>query len=135
MAGRDIVTIGASSGGVEALRELVSGLPPDLPAALFVVVHFPEEVPSVLPKILSRFGPLGAVHPDDGDRIRDGRIYVAPPGRHLLIEDAHVRLTRGPRENGHRPAVDPLFRTAALARGRRSEEHTPELQSRQYLVC
>ena len=117
MAGRDIVTIGASSGGVEALSALVGGLPADLPAALLVVLHSPEGMPSSLPRILSRSGPLEAAHPEDGDGIENGRIYVAPPGFHMLVEDGVVRLVRGPRENYHRPAADPLFRSAAVARG------------------
>ena len=114
-----MVTIGASSGGVEALSRLVGGLPTDLPAAVLVVVHFPEGVPSALPRILNRAGSLEAVHPEDGDRVERGRVYVAPPGFHLLVEDGRVRLACGPKENGHRPAVDPLFRSAAVAYGPR----------------
>ncbi|HEV2743893.1 MAG TPA: chemotaxis protein CheB, partial [Rubrobacter sp.] len=120
MEGRDVVTIGGSSGGVEALARLVGGLPADLPAAVLVVVHFPEGAPSALPRILSRSGPLEAVHPGDGDPVEKGRIYVAPPGLHLLMEDGRVRLARGPKENGHRPALDPIFRTAALEYGPRA---------------
>jgi two-component system, chemotaxis family, protein-glutamate methylesterase/glutaminase len=119
LAGHDIVVIGASSGGVEALVRLFGGLPEDLPAAVFVVVHFPQGAPSVLPSILNRAGPLKAVNPEDGDPIKSGRAYVAPPNFHLLVEDGKVRLGRGPRENRHRPAVDPLFRSAALAYGPR----------------
>ena len=119
MAGRDVVVIGASSGGVEALMELARRLPPDLPAAVFVVVHVPEAAPSVLPRLLDRVGPLRAVHPEDGDPIEAGRIFVAPPDHHLLLERGRVRVKRGPKENRHRPAVDPLFRTAALAYGPR----------------
>jgi two-component system chemotaxis response regulator CheB len=88
------MVIGTSSGGVEALRRLAGDLPPDLPAALFVVMHVPEWAPSVLPGILSRAGPLKAVHPEDGDRIEKGRIYVAPPDFHLLVERGRVRLAR-----------------------------------------
>jgi two-component system chemotaxis response regulator CheB len=113
------MVIGASSGGVEALRSVVDGLPPDFPAAVFVVLHFPEDVPSALPRILSRAGPLEAVHPEDGDPIEAGRIYVAPPDVHLLVARGRVRIRRGPKENRHRPAVDPLFRTAAFAYGPR----------------
>ncbi len=124
MAGRDVVVMGASSGGVEALIEIASGLPGDLPAAVFVVVHFPEGAPSVLPSILGRAGPLEAVHPEDGEPVRAGTIYVARPGFHLLVENVggplgRVRLGRGPKENHHRPAVDPLFRSAAIAYGPR----------------
>ncbi len=119
MTGRDIIVIGASAGGVEALSTLVAGFPTDLPAAVFVVVHFPAGSNSALPAILSRRGRLPAEHPQDGDEILPGRIYVAPPDRHLLVKPGCLRLVRGPRENGSRPAVDPLFRTAARAYGRR----------------
>jgi two-component system, chemotaxis family, protein-glutamate methylesterase/glutaminase len=110
---RDIIVIGASSGGLEALREIVKGLPAELPAAVFIVVHVPAQSPSYLPQILSRVGKLPAKHPFDNEKIEAGRIYVAPPDFHLLVEKAHVRVVRGPRENNHRPAIDPLFRSAA----------------------
>jgi two-component system chemotaxis response regulator CheB len=119
MPGHDIVVIGASAGGVESLRALVSGLPSDLPASIFVVLHVPDNGTSVLPLILSRHGPLQATHPNDGEEIKQGHIYVAPPDSHLLIKRGYIRLTRGPKENGHRPAVDPLFRSAARTYGRR----------------
>jgi len=117
--GHDIVVVGASAGGVEALSELFSRLPGDVAASFFVVLHVPDRGTSVLPGILSRRGALPAVHPRDGARIEPGRVYVAPPGFHLLVKRGAVRLVRGPRENGARPAVDPLFRTAAAAYGRR----------------
>lgn len=113
----DIVTIGASSGGVEALMKLVRSLPPDLPAAVFVVIHLSEDFPSALPCILERAGLLAAAHPKDGDQIESGRIYVAPPRFHMLLEPGLVHVVRGPKENRHRPAVEPLFRTAARAYG------------------
>ncbi|MCA1994081.1 MAG: chemotaxis protein CheB [Coleofasciculus sp. S288] len=119
MSNRDIIVIGASAGGVEALSQLVKLLPSDLPAALFVVVHFPSFGISVLPQILSRAGSLPAVHPQDGEAIVPGKIYIAPPGYHLLVQPNHVRLSREPRENGLRPAIDTLFRSAARAYGRR----------------
>lgn len=119
MPGHDIIAVGASAGGVEALMRLARDLPSDLPAAVFVVLHIPANGASALPTILSRAGPLPAVHPRDGEAIEPGRIYVAPPDHHLLVERGRVRLPRGPRENGHRPAVDALFRTAARAYGRR----------------
>jgi two-component system, chemotaxis family, protein-glutamate methylesterase/glutaminase len=117
--GHDIVAIGTSAGGVAALNKLVGGLPADLPAAVFIVMHLPEEAPSMLPRILNRAGRLEAAHPEDGDPVERGRVYVAPPNLHLLLENGKIRLTRGPKENRNRPAVDPLFRTAALAYGPR----------------
>ena len=113
MAERNIIVIGCSVGGVEALQRLVERLPKNLPAAIFVVLHLSPQSTSVLPEILTRAGTLPAVHPRDGESIRTGRIYVAPPDKHLLIEDGRVRVMRGPRENRHRPAIDPLFRSAA----------------------
>ena len=120
VAERNIIVIGCSVGGVEALQRLVAPLPKDFPAALFVVLHLAPQSTSVLPNILARAGSLPAVHPEDGERIRIGRIYVAPPDNHLLIEDGKVRILRGPRENRHRPAIDPLFRSAARWYGPRA---------------
>jgi two-component system chemotaxis response regulator CheB len=119
MPGHDLIVLGASAGGVEALSQLVSELPANLPAALCAVVHIPATNLSVLPKILSRHGPLPAHHPRDGQPLLKGHIYVAPPDRHLLIQEHFLHLGQGPRENGHRPAVDPLFRSAAWAFGPR----------------
>jgi two-component system chemotaxis response regulator CheB len=119
MAHHDVIVIGASSGGVEVLSQLARGLPKGLPAAVFVVCHFPPGGRSILPDLMSRVGPLLAVHARDGDPVYPGQIYVAPPDHHLILQDGTVRLTRGPRENGHRPAIDPLFRTAARAYGPR----------------
>ena len=117
--GRDLMVVGASAGGVEALQGLVRLLPADLPAAVFVVLHTTSENPSALPSILSRAGPLPAVHARDGDAVRHGRILVAPPDHHLLLDRGSVRVIIGPRENRNRPAVDPLFRSAAYAYGPR----------------
>ena len=120
MAGHDIVVIGTSAGGVDALTRLVRGLPPGLPASLFVVCHFPPGVHSVLPEILSRAGQLLASHAVDGEPVHLGHIYIAPPDHHLLLTAKdRVQLTHGPRENFHRPAIDPLFRSAARLYGRR----------------
>ena len=119
MPRRDIVVVGASAGGVEALIELARGLPPELPAAVLVVLHLPAAARSALPEILSRAGPLPAAHPVDGEAIRPGRIYVAPPNRHLLVEPGRLRLGDGPRENRVRPSADVLFRSAARAYGPR----------------
>ncbi|HEY3110490.1 MAG TPA: chemotaxis protein CheB, partial [Chloroflexota bacterium] len=115
----DVVVIGASAGGLEALTNLVAALPRGLPVALFVVVHITPTATSNLPAILCRHGPLAAKHPTDDEPIEPGTIYVAPPDHHLLVRPGRVRLARGPRENGHRPAVDPLFRSAALHYGPR----------------
>src|SRR5689334_16453428 len=113
MATKDIVVIGASAGGMGALEKLVAGLPADLPAALFIVWHLSPGVRSVLPAVLTKAGPLPAVHPQDGDPVRPGRIYVAPNDHHMLLERGYVRVTKGPKENRFRPAIDPLFRSAA----------------------
>jgi two-component system chemotaxis response regulator CheB len=119
MVSRDIIVVGTSAGGVETLRRLVHGLPPGFPAALFVVCHFPANARSRLPEILSRAGPLLATHAQDDEPIRAGHIYVAPPDFHMILSPGRVRLTRGPRENHHRPAIDPLFRSAARVFGPR----------------
>ena len=116
----DIVVVGASAGGVEALAELAAALPPGLPAAVLVVLHMPAYGHSVLPEILSRRGPLPAKHAADGEPILTGRIYVAPPDHHLLVQGGKISLTRGPAENNHRPAIDTLFRSAARAYGPRT---------------
>jgi two-component system chemotaxis response regulator CheB len=113
MPGRDIIVVGGSAGGVEALCQLVHGLEPGLPASLFVVCHFPSEAHSFLPEILSRQGPLLARHARDEETIYPAHIYVAPPDHHLLLEVRRIRVQRGPRENGFRPSIDPLFRSAA----------------------
>jgi two-component system chemotaxis response regulator CheB len=119
-AGHDIVVIGASAGGIEALKELVAALPGDLAAAIFVVLHLPPGGTSVLPTILSRAGPLPAEHVHDGVSIATGRIFVAPPDCHLQINDGTAEAITGPKENGHRPAIDALFRSAAHAVGPRA---------------
>ena len=116
---RDIVTLGASAGGIEALTTLVSKLPSDLPAALFVVLHIPPETPSLLADILNRAGALPATAAVDHAPIEHGHIYVASPDRHLLLTPDAMRVVPGPSENRHRPAIDPLFRSAALSFGRR----------------
>ena len=116
---RDVVVIGASAGGVEALRTLVSGLPADLPAAVFVVLHMLPAGRSVLPEILARTSRLPVQAAEHGAPIERGRIYVALPDRHLLIDADRIDLSTDPPENLHRPAVDPLFRSAAHAYGAR----------------
>jgi two-component system chemotaxis response regulator CheB len=116
---RNIVVVGASAGGIEALQSVVREFPPDVPASVFVTVHFPEGGTSVLPQILNRAGRVPASHACDGEPIEPGRIYVAPPDHHLLLVGRNIRLSRGPRENGCRPAIDPMFRSAAASFGPR----------------
>ena len=118
MAKHDIVVIGASAGGVEAISGVVAELPQSLRAAVLVVLHV-SKGRSVLPEILTRAGRLPAVHPFDGQPLHYGRIYVAPPDRHMTIEGDAIRVVHGPTENGVRPAVDPLFRSAARTFGSR----------------
>jgi two-component system chemotaxis response regulator CheB len=117
--GRDIIVVGASAGGIEALSTIVAGLPAAFPASVFVVLHISPQSPNVLAHILDRAGPLPARYAEDRERIAPGRVYVAPADHHLIIEPTRVRLTRGPRENRFRPAIDPLFRSAAQTYGPR----------------
>lgn len=114
---RDTVVIAASAGGVEALDHLISGLPPGFPAAVLVVLHVPPAGGRALPRILARAGHLPAVSAAEGEQALPGHIYVAPPDHHLLFLDGKIRLSHGPRHNGHRPAADPLFMSAAMAKG------------------
>jgi two-component system chemotaxis response regulator CheB len=116
---RDIVVIGASAGGIEALMSIIARLPHDLPAALFVVVHLSSEASSSLAQILDRVGTLPVRTAQDKTPIEHGHIYVAPPDRYLLLTPDEMRVTPGPRENRHRPAIDPLVRSAALSFERR----------------
>jgi two-component system chemotaxis response regulator CheB len=118
---RDMVVIGASAGGVEALTKLVRGLPRGYAGSVFVVLHIAPDTTSVLASILQRAGPLTATTAKEGELPRPGSVYVAPPNCHLLIsDDGRMTLSAGPKENGHRPAVDPLFRTAATVYGPRT---------------
>jgi len=119
VAGRDIIVIGASAGGVGALCAVIEYLPPDFPAAVFVVLHLAPHSRSALPSILGRSGCLPASHPTSGEAIETRRIYIAPPDHHLAIDGDRILLSRNASENGHRPAIDVLFRTAARAFGPR----------------
>jgi two-component system chemotaxis response regulator CheB len=120
MPTKDIVVVGASAGGVEALQRLCAALPADFPASLFVTQHLSASARSVLPLLLNRAGPLPAASPTDGDAIEPGRIYVAAPDHHLLLRPGKVLMRRGPYENRTRPAVNALFRSAAIAYGGRT---------------
>lgn len=119
MSTRDIVVIGASAGGIEPLIELIKSLPENFPGYIFIVVHIPPDSPSRLPDIFNISGPLKAVHPKDGEELERGRIYVAPPDHHLLLEQNHVVVRKGPKENRFRPSIDALFRSAAYVYGPR----------------
>jgi two-component system chemotaxis response regulator CheB len=120
MANRDIVAVGTSAGGVEALLELVKHLPERLPASILITIHLPNHTRSLLDDLLNRAGPLKASFAADGDILRKGRIYIAPPGKHLLAQGERLALGVGPRENNARPAIDPMFRSTALCCGSRT---------------
>lgn len=113
MPGHDIIVIGASAGGVETLIQLVKSIPAEIPAAIFIVVHISPHSVSLLPNILQRRTSMLVSHGKDGEEIKPGHIYIAPPDFHLLIKPEYLQLSHGPKENRHRPAVDTLFRSAA----------------------
>ncbi|QNI08921.1 chemotaxis protein CheB [Mycobacterium kubicae] len=117
---RGVVAIGASAGGVESLSSMVSGLSPDLPYAYLVTLHVPPGAPSILARILDRKGPLPAVSAEDGAKLEAGHIYVGRPDHHLLVQYDRIMLSQGPTENGHRPAINAMFRSVALACGPRA---------------
>jgi two-component system chemotaxis response regulator CheB len=119
MPARELVVVGTSMGGVEALVRLVRKLPAEFPAALLVVEHLPPGCRSRLPEILSRAGPLAATHPRGGESIIPGHIYIAPPDYHLLVEPGRLALSHTAHENRFRPSIDPLFRSAARHYGTR----------------
>jgi two-component system, chemotaxis family, protein-glutamate methylesterase/glutaminase len=120
MSGHDMIVIGASMGGVEALKNLVRQFPHDLPASVMVVQHSYPHHRSLLAEILRAAGPLDAVVPEDEEEIIPSRIYVAPSDHHMLVRIGHIRLSHGPKENRVRPAIDPLFRSAAVSYGTRA---------------
>src|SRR4051794_31401736 len=120
MPNTQVVVIGTSAGGLEALRTIVSALPEDFSAAVLVVMHVSPQSPGVLHEILERAGPLPAISVTRTERLKTGRIYVAPPDSHIVLEPGRVKATKGPRENRFRPAIDPLFRSAAQVYGPRA---------------
>jgi len=115
---RDVVVIGASAGGVAALTELFAALPPDTPAAIGVVLHRSTS-PSGLAEVLGRHSHLPVIEPDNHNQLQRGIIYLAPPDQHLLFSEGGVMVQRGPKEHSTRPAIDPLFRSAAETYGER----------------
>jgi two-component system chemotaxis response regulator CheB len=120
MANRDILAIGTSAGGFNALRSLARELPGNMPAAVLMVIHLPAQFPSELDAILTQAGPLPATFARNGEAVQHSHIYVAPPAAHLLLDGDRLQLGYGPSENNARPAIDPLFRSAALCCGPRS---------------
>lgn len=119
MAARDIIVIGGSAGAFEAIQKVVAGFPIDLPAAVFVTIHVTGRSDGILPSIIQKVSPVPAAHAKDGERIQQGRIYIAPPDYHLLLRPGHVSLSHGPRENLQRPCINAMFRSAAEAYGDR----------------
>lgn len=119
MSKRDIIVVGASAGGITALVQLVKSLPQNFTASIFVVLHISASSPSNLPAILSRVGLLDAIQPKDGEQVKSGRIYVASPDHHMLLEGNRVLMKKGPEENRFRPSIDALFRSAAYTYGPR----------------
>jgi len=119
MIARDIIVIGASAGGFDAVEKLAAMFPPDLQAAVFVTVHLAERSEGVLPELLTRAGPLPAIHPWEDTPIQMGRVYVAPPDHHLILTPTSVHVGHGPRENLQRPCINTMFRSAAAAHGPR----------------
>lgn len=120
MTNRDLLALGTSAGGFDALRYLAGQFSPDLPAAVLVVIHQSSQFRSELDAILTQAGPLPARFAADGDRLEKGCIYIAPPERHLIVESERLRLGSGPRENNARPSLDPMYRSAALCCGSRA---------------
>jgi two-component system chemotaxis response regulator CheB len=119
MPRRDIIVVGGSTGGIEALSKLLHELPANLPAAVFAVLHLAPDAESFVPKILARATRLEVLPARSGEPIQEGRVYIASPDEHLLLEPARIATSKGPKENGFRPSVDPLFRTAARVYGQR----------------
>jgi two-component system chemotaxis response regulator CheB len=116
---RDLVVIGTSSGGIEALQAIVSALPERFPASICIVLHTAPDSPGILHDILRRAGRLPVRVVRSSERIEPSTIYLPPPDQHLIVEPSRLRVTRGPRENRFRPAIDPLFRSAAQVYGPR----------------
>jgi two-component system, chemotaxis family, protein-glutamate methylesterase/glutaminase len=112
-----VFVVGASAGGIETMRELLRVLPQDFPAPVLLVIHTPADSPGLLARVLQRESKMLVVDATDGEKIQGSRVYVARPNYHLLLEGDRIRLMNGPVENRHRPAIDPLFRSAARSLG------------------
>jgi len=119
MLARDIIVVGASAGGFDAVPAVLESLPPDLPAAVFVTVHLTANSDELLPQIIRRTSLLPAANAQDGEPIEHGRIYIAPPDYHLLVCSGHVELSHGPKENMQLPCINTMFRSAASSYGER----------------
>jgi two-component system chemotaxis response regulator CheB len=119
MEKKNVIVIGASAGGPDVLKRLFSGLSNGIAAAVFIVWHIPSDVFGILPQVLSKHSTMPIANAVDNEPIVFNRVYIAPPDRHMIIERGRVRLTRGPKENRFRPAIDPLFRSAAYSYGSR----------------
>lgn len=120
MKTRNIIVLGGSTGAFDAFKTIVAGLPADLDASILIVWHMAAEIRGILPQVLNKVGPLHASEAKEGERVQPGRIYVARPDHHLIVEDDVIHVTRGPKENRFRPAIDPLFRSAAYSYGPRA---------------
>jgi two-component system, chemotaxis family, protein-glutamate methylesterase/glutaminase len=116
---RDIIVIGGSAGALGPLVQIAAAMPKDIPASFLVVLHASADSPGLLPRIIGRSSALEVRHAVDGEALERGTMYLAPPDRHLLLRPEGIEVGRGPRENRSRPAIDPLFRTAARSFGPR----------------
>lgn len=119
MEKRNIIVMGGSTGGFEAFKKIIQNLPPDLDAAIFIVWHMSPDLRGILPEVLNKLNTIKASNAYDNEQILTNHIYVAPPDHHMLIEHGRIRVTHGPKENRFRPAIDPLFRSAAYVYGNR----------------
>jgi two-component system, chemotaxis family, protein-glutamate methylesterase/glutaminase len=119
VSNRDIIAIGGSTGALDTLKHIFADLPAGLPAAVFVVVHIGSNGGGMLADILNSVGLFAVKTASEGDIVENGKAYIAPAGHHLLIDSGTIRLGHGPRENMARPAIDPLFRSAAVSYGTR----------------
>ncbi|PWT73085.1 MAG: chemotaxis protein CheB [Bacteroidetes bacterium] len=116
---KHLIVMGASAGGFEALKTIVKDLPSDFETPILIVWHMSPDVRGILPQVFNNLGEIYAAHAYDKEELKPHRIYVAPPDYHMLLDDGKIRVSHGPKENRFRPAVDPLFRSAAYSYGKR----------------